>query len=160
MRAATVSILVGLLVCACSSGGTGGAGDSGANFDSGVTCGPGQLALMGPGPDTPHGYYGLANVALTSGAFSAMLPGGGSIELSWTGDATTDTVSVIGQLSIATGPTTMSPWCLASPSSLRIRGSVGTLDLRAIPEVEGVCDATNDAGSDYESIVGCFDVAS
>jgi hypothetical protein len=160
MRVATISILAGLLVCACSSGGSGGAGDSGPGFDAGVTCGPGQLVLMGPAPDTPHGYYALANISLTSGSFNAMLPGGGSIELSWNGDATMNTVSVIGQLSIATGPTSMSPWCLASPSTLRIQGSVGTLDLRALPEAGGVCEATNDAGSDYEAIVGCFDIAS
>jgi hypothetical protein len=153
-----ITLAVGVLACGCSSSkSSGSTGPDGG--DAGPSCGPDELVLEGPTAETPHGYYTLSDVSLTNDAFSAVLPGGGEIQLSWSGDATSGPVSVFGQIAVATGPTTMSSWCLASPSTLQIRGTIGTLDLRVLAS-DGACDAVNDAGSDYESIVACFDTSS
>jgi hypothetical protein len=150
--------LVGVVVaCSSSSGGASGAADAG---NAGVTCLPGTLALGGPLAQTPHGVYALSNAALTSSGFSAMLPAGGSVQLAWSGDASSGPVAVDGTIVIpAEGTSTVS--VSGSRGTLQLRLATGT-DVAVQPD--GSCVEMADSGVTFpvatEAATACFAVGS
>ncbi|HEX8790019.1 MAG TPA: hypothetical protein VF765_03650 [Polyangiaceae bacterium] len=155
-----------MLACSSSSGGGAGAATAG---DAGVTCMPGTLAIGGPLGQTPHGVYALSDTALTASGFSATLPAGGSVQLEWTGDATSGPVQVDGMIVLPMESTTQS-WCVANTSTVRVAGTVGTLRLRVATgsdvtvEPNGSCVDVADGGGQVpvatDSAVACFALGS
>lgn len=112
---------------------------------------PGTMALGGPLTQTPHGVYELSNAQLTSSGFSAMLPAGGSVQLSWSGDPASGPVAVDGTLFLPAEGTTQS-WCVSNASTVSVSGGRGTLQLHLAtgPDVmiqpDGSCEEMDDAG--------------
>ena len=159
--------LVGMVV-ACSSSSSGGAGAASAG-DAGMTCMPGTLAIGGPLGQTPHGVYAMTDTALTASGFSATLPAGGSVQLEWTGDATSGPVQVDGMIVLPMESTTQS-WCVANTSTVRVSGTVGTLQLRIATsadvavEPSGSCVDVADGGGQVpvttDAAVACFALGS
>lgn len=156
------------VVVGCSSSSGGGSAAAGAG-DAGVTCLPGTLAIGGPLSRTPHGVYELSDVALTANGFSASLPAGGSVLLTWTGDATSGPVSVDGTLLLPVEGATQS-WCVSGSSTVRVNGNSGTLQLRiatgsdVVVEPDGSCVQVDDADMHVpvttDLAAACFALAS
>lgn len=140
-----VSVVV---ACSSSSGGGVGAADAG---DAGAACMPGAFVMGGPLAQTPHGVYAMSNTALTASGFSATLPAGGSVQLAWTGDATSGPVSVDGTIILPMEGTTQS-WCVSNASTVRVSGNLGMLQLRiatggdVVVEPDGSCVDMADGG--------------
>jgi hypothetical protein len=127
------------------------------------------MALGGPLAQTPHGIYALSNTTLTASGLSATLPAGGSVQLEWSGDATSGPVAVDGTLVIPVEGTTQS-WCVSSASTVRVTGTHGTLQMRiatgsdVVVEPDGTCKQIADGGVQLpvstEAATGCFALGS
>ena len=160
--------IVSCSIISCSGGGSAGSGAADAG-DAGVTCKPGTLTLGGALEHTPHGIYALSNGTLTSSGFSASLPAGGSVQLEWTGDATSGPVSVDGTIVLPV-PGTTQTWCVSGASRVRVSGKDGTLQLQlatagdVLVEPDGTCMQIDDAGLQLplatEAATGCFALGS
>ncbi len=148
LRAPGFGLVSVVVACSSSSGAGAGAADAG---DAGISCMPGTLVMGGPLAQTPHGVYAMSNAALTGSGFSATLPAGGSVQLEWTGDATSGPVSVDGTIVVPMEGTTQS-WCVSKASTVRVSGGVGTLQLRiatggdVVVEPDGSCVDVADGG--------------
>jgi hypothetical protein len=150
---------LGLALVACSAGSSGGAGSGGgAEAGAMVQCVRGALVLDGSSPGVPHGTYATSNVQPAPGGYAASLPAGGSIELAWSGDATSAPVAVTGTVTVATDDAALEQWCIYAPSTVRIAGGVGRLDLNVQLAVGGQCQGPSPGGG--AQAVACFDPAS
>ena len=151
--------LLGVALVACSAGSGGGAGVDGGEAGAVAQCVSGALVLDGPSPGVPHGTYATSNVQAGPNVFAATLPAGGSIELDWSGDATSGPVTVTGSVTVATDDASLEEWCIYAPSTVRIAGGVGRVELTVQPAVGGQCDGLS-PGSSGQQAVACFDPAS
>jgi hypothetical protein len=156
----TAVAVVAILSSACSTSSSGAAQpDGGADAGPGLTCTPATLVLAGPSTKTPHGSYAMSNVLLNASSFSATLPAGGSVALSWIGDATQAAVAVGGEIVIPPDDEgTPSTWCVDGGSTVKVSGSSGTLNLLIALQGAGGCGSA-DAGSALTAS-GCFDGSS
>ena len=150
--------LATISVVACSVSSTGGSPAGGGDAAGIPACQPGMLVLDGASAQVPHGAYAMSNVVITGTDFSATLPAGGSLELSWSGDATAGPVTVTGKMVIpADDERSPSGWCIYAPSTLQVSGKTGALELSMEPPTGNACQGP--AGTIAQA-TGCIDFAS
>jgi hypothetical protein len=148
-----------IALAACGASSSGGSPAGSRDAQAMPTCQHGMLVLDGASTSVPHGAYAMTNVVITSTDFSATLPAGGSIELSWTGDATAGPVTVMGKMYLASedaGPP--AGWCIYAPSTLQVSGGSGALELSMEPPTVNACDGPG--GMVAQAATGCIDFAS
>jgi hypothetical protein len=159
MRVLALSTIALVACSACSASSSGGSPAASSDAEAVPTCLHGMLVLDGASNSVPHGAYAMTNVVITSSDFSATLPAGGSLELSWTGDATAGPVTVTGKMYLPSedeGPP--SGWCVYAPSTLQVSGNSGALELSMEPPTVNACDGP--AGMVALAATGCIDFAS
>ena len=149
--------LLGVALVACGGSSSGGAGADGGADGAVAQCLSGMLVLGGSSPAVPHGTYAMSNVQGGASAFSATLPAGGDIELSWSGDPTSGPVTVTGTLTLPTEGAGLTQWCIYPPSSLQMTARSGHLQLTMQPSLGNVCSGLSGATGD--AAVACFDRA-
>ena len=150
--------LVSMAVAGCSSSSGSGGASGGGDAAAAATCQAGMLVIDGTSAGSPHGAYALSNAQTAGTDFSATLPAGGSVALSWSGDATAGPVAVTGKLFIPAddeGPP--ATWCIYAPSTLRISGADGILDMNMLPAANDICEGAGSATA--VTAAACFDSA-
>ncbi len=153
MALALRTALVLLAACGPAAASANPPVDAGADGE-GAECVAASLVLSGPAAQAPHGTYGLSNVVTSTSSFSATLPAGGSLAISWSGDATAGPVVVTGRMLIPPddgGPA--AAWCIYAPSTLTLQGHAGRLDLRVLPEM---VDCALSTSTTTDVVSACF----
>lgn len=148
-------------VCACAMGdGPAASVDAGSSVTP-SECVRGALVLSGGNGGTPHGTFLLSSTTYSSSSsYSASLPAGGSIQFDWSGDPTSGSVAVTGQLVIpGTNEAPPATWCVDMPASLHVTGGFGHLVLTIAERGNAPCSPVGQgAGTNTHMATGCVDV--